>query len=87
LSTIPKDFEGRIPEGEYGAGVVEKWDGGTYAAEGAASAAESERTMRAGLRRGRMSFVLKGGKLRGPYSLVRLKQPKQWLLMKKHAKK
>jgi bifunctional non-homologous end joining protein LigD len=82
-----KDFEGRIPEGEYGAGVVEKWDGGTYAAEATSNAAESERAMRAGLRRGRMSFVLKGSKLRGRYSLVRLKSPKQWLLIKKHAKK
>lgn len=82
-----KDFEGRIPEGEYGAGLVEKWDGGTYEVEGATSAAESERAMRAGLRLGRMSFVLKGSKLRGVYSLVRLKSPKQWLLIKTHAKK
>ena len=82
-----KDFEGRIPEGEYGAGLVVKWDGGTYAAEGASSAAESERAMRAGLRRGRASFILKAGKLRGAYSLVRLKRPKQWLLIKTHAKK
>jgi bifunctional non-homologous end joining protein LigD len=82
-----KDFEGRIPEGEYGAGVVEKWDGGTYTAEGARSVAESERSIRAGLRRGRMSFVLAGRKLKGAYSLVRLKKPKQWLLIKRHAKK
>jgi hypothetical protein len=34
-----------------------------------------------------MSFVLNGSKLRGTYSLVRLKSPKQWLLIKKHAKK
>jgi bifunctional non-homologous end joining protein LigD len=77
-----KDFEGRIPEGEYGAGAVEKWDGGTYAAEGARNAAESEHAMRAGMRRGRISFVLHGSRLRGPYSLVRLKSPKQWLLIK-----
>ncbi|WP_176945884.1 DNA polymerase ligase N-terminal domain-containing protein [Bradyrhizobium sp. Rc2d] len=69
------------------AGLVQKWDGGTYEAEGAASAAESKQTMRAGLRRGRMSFILKGSKLRGAYSLVRLKSPKQWLLIKTHAKK
>jgi bifunctional non-homologous end joining protein LigD len=66
---------------------VEKWDGGTYAADGATSAAESERAMRAGLRRGRASFILKGNRLRGMYSLVRLKRPKQWLLIKTHAKK
>jgi len=34
-----------------------------------------------------MSFVLKGSKLRGAYSLVRLKSPKQSLLIKTHAKK
>ncbi|SDI94679.1 hypothetical protein SAMN05216338_103438 [Bradyrhizobium sp. Rc2d] len=34
-----------------------------------------------------MSFILKGSKLRGAYSLVRLKSPKQWLLIKTHAKK
>jgi bifunctional non-homologous end joining protein LigD len=81
-----KDFEGRIPEGEYGAGIVEKWDDGTYAAEGAHNVTESERAIRAGLRRGRMSFVLAGRKLRGAYSLVRLKKLKQWLLIKRHAK-
>jgi len=42
--------------------------------------------MRAGLRRRRMSFVLKGRKLKGTYSLVRLKGPKQWLPIKTHAK-
>jgi bifunctional non-homologous end joining protein LigD len=81
-----KDFEGRIPEGEYGAGIVEKWDEGPYTAEGAHNVEESERAMRAGLRRRSMSLVLAGRKLKGAYSLVRLKNPKQWLLIKKHAK-
>jgi bifunctional non-homologous end joining protein LigD len=81
-----KDFEGEIPEGQYGAGTVEQWDSGTYAVEGAGSAEESERAMRGGLRRGSISFVLAGRRLKGAYSLVRLKNPKQWLLIKKHAK-
>jgi bifunctional non-homologous end joining protein LigD len=81
-----KDFEGEIPEGQYGAGTVEQWDSGTYSVEGASSAAESERAMRAGLRRGSISFVLTGRKLKGAYSLVRWKNPKPWLLIKKHAK-
>jgi bifunctional non-homologous end joining protein LigD len=81
-----KDFEGEIPEGQYGAGTVEQWDSGTYAVEGAGSVAESAPAMRSGLRRGSISFVLAGRKLKGAYSLVRWKQPKQWLLIKKHAK-
>lgn len=81
-----KDFEGEIPEGQYGAGTVEQWDSGTYAVEGACNVAASEEAMHAGLRRGSISFVLAGRKLNGAYSLVRLKDPKQWLLIKKHAK-
>lgn len=64
-----KDFEGEIPEGQYGAGTVEQWDSGTYAVEGASSAAESERAMRTGLRRGSVSFVLAGRSLRVPIRL------------------
>jgi bifunctional non-homologous end joining protein LigD len=66
--------------------TVEKWDSGTYTVEGADSVPASERAMRAGLRRGSISFLLAGKKLKGVYSLVRLKNPKQWLLIKRHAK-
>jgi bifunctional non-homologous end joining protein LigD len=64
-----KDFEGSIPEGEYGAGTVEKWDSGTYTVEGADSVAANERAMRAGLRRGSISFLLAGKKLKGPRAI------------------
>jgi bifunctional non-homologous end joining protein LigD len=61
------DFEGTIPEGEYGAGKVKIWDKGTYALE-----SESP---------GRIIFTLNGSRLKGNYSLVHLKE-KQWLLLK-----
>ncbi len=61
------DFEGTIPEGQYGAGTVKIWDKGTYEME-----SESPQ---------RMVFELKGKRLKGKYCIVHLKD-KQWLLMK-----
>jgi len=61
------DFEGEIPEGQYGAGVVKIWDRGTYKIE-------SETVKR-------LIVVLKGKKIRGRYSLVHLKKD-QWLIIK-----
>jgi len=71
------DFEGHIPEGEYGAGEHMRWDGGTYRlldAEDPVKALES----------GKLAFELKGEKLRGAFSLVEMKgRDGQWLLIKK----
>ena len=68
------DFEGNLPEGTYGAGEVIVWDTGEYVAE--------EDMMR-GLRSGRLRFTLKGEKLKGEWTLIRLKRdPKSWLLIK-----
>ena len=50
------DFEGTIPEGEYGGGRVLLWDRGHWEPEGDAAEA---------LRRGRLKFKLEGEKLRG----------------------
>lgn len=61
------DFEGTIPEGQYGAGTVKIWDKGTYQTE-----SESPK---------RIVFELRGKRLKGRYSLVHLKE-NQWLLMK-----
>jgi len=62
------DFEGTIPEGEYGAGSVEIWDKGTYILE-----ARSENEIK---------FTLKGKRLVGGYVLLRLKD-RDWLLFKR----
>jgi DNA ligase D-like protein (predicted 3'-phosphoesterase) len=71
-----EDFEGVIPEGEYGAGRVIVWDRGTYS---------SERDMSDGLKRGHLSFRLDGEKLHGGFALTRLRTGKDeaWLLVKK----
>lgn len=73
-----KNFEGTIPPGNYGAGEVIVWDRGTF------RAADGEEEVAKGLRKGALSIVLHGKKLRGSYSLVRLKRPRQWLLIKKN---
>lgn len=63
------DFEGVIPEGQYGAGKVEIWDKGTYQL--------LERT------ENKIIFDLNGKKLKGTYCLIRFKANKNWLFFKK----
>jgi DNA ligase D-like protein (predicted 3'-phosphoesterase) len=64
------DFEGTIPEGQYGAGTVKIWDRGSYEPK------VWDENM--------IEFTLKGQKLRGRYVLVRLKKAgeKNWLMLK-----
>lgn len=73
-------FEGTIPEGAYGSGEVIVWDTGTYEISG------GEKTMRKGLAEGRLTFVLRGKKVHGTYSLVRFQGKRQWLLRKRNDK-
>jgi len=61
-----RDFEGVIPEGQYGAGTVLVWDRGEWTPEG--DPAE-------GLEEGTLSFSLHGEKLRGRWTLVRMGPP------------
>jgi bifunctional non-homologous end joining protein LigD len=75
-------FEGTIPEGNYGAGEVIVWDIGTYRAVDTGDRDESEKTLAAMYRKGRMDIELFGKKLHGRYSLFKMRE-KQWLLVKK----
>jgi bifunctional non-homologous end joining protein LigD len=81
-----KDFEGVIPEGNYGAGKVYQWDSGTYHALGASNRKESEELLRDGLQKGHLTFILNGAILKGEFALIKLKKasPKDWLLIKKN---
>jgi bifunctional non-homologous end joining protein LigD len=77
-----KDFEGTIPSG-YGAGTVTIWDHGTYDVDGENSK-ESEKRVMSGLKKGSFHFSLKGKKLKGVFSLVRLQSGEnKWLFIKK----
>jgi bifunctional non-homologous end joining protein LigD len=71
-------FEGKIPEGSYGAGTVMVWDRGTFAPEGNLDAAQQ-------LKKGEIKFSLNGEKLRGSFVLVKLKRSEkgnEWLMIK-----
>ena len=66
-------FEGVIPEGQYGGGTVMIWDRGTWEPE----VDDVEKA----LAKGDLKFKLNGKKLRGSWVLVRMR-PRQWLLIK-----
>jgi bifunctional non-homologous end joining protein LigD len=79
-----QDFEGVIPEGNYGAGSVIVWDRGFYQHPAARDRQESEQLLLDGLSKGNLKFVLAGEKLRGEFALVRTaRDEKSWLLLKK----
>ncbi len=79
-----KDFEGVIPEGNYGAGSVIIWDRGFYHHPSTWDEDKSERLLLDGLRKGDMKFILEGEKLQGEFALVKTrKDGKSWLLLKK----
>jgi len=61
------NFEGEIPKGSYGAGKVMIWDKGTFISQETA---------------GGMRFTLRGRKLEGDYSLIRI-GGKKWLIFKR----
>jgi bifunctional non-homologous end joining protein LigD len=74
-------FEGVIPEGEYGAGTVMIWDRGAWAPVTARGLGDEDEAHRQ-LARGDLKFVLRGDKLAGSWVLVRTRRDRQWLLIK-----
>ncbi len=76
------DFEGVIPQGQYGGGTVLVWDAGTYrdlATDDDGSPVPLERQ----LDRGHATFWLEGSKLKGGYALIRNgSYNERWLLVK-----
>jgi DNA ligase D-like protein (predicted 3'-phosphoesterase) len=74
------DFEGVIPEGEYGAGTVMVWDTGTY--ENIKQKDGKEVPMKKCLEGGHVTIQLEGKKLRGGYALIRTARDQRWLLVK-----
>ena len=80
-------FEGVIPPKQYGAGEVIVWDCGVYAPDedhrdGFHDREDAERQVRAALENGKLSFFLRGEKLKGAFALVRSSEPKNWFLIK-----
>ncbi|WMJ85146.1 DNA ligase D [Oscillospiraceae bacterium LTW-04] len=73
-----RNFEGTIPKGEYGGGVVMIWDEGSW---------QPQANVDEGLRQGSLKFSLKGRRLKGKWALVRMKAKEgetkdNWLLLK-----
>lgn len=81
-----KNFEGIIPEGNYGAGTVIVWDEGEFIAlkkpEGTKK--EMEKELERELKRGKVEISLKGSKLKGNFVLIKSSYQGQnsWLLKK-----
>src|SRR6267143_6890250 len=72
------DFEGIIPEGQYGGGTVMVWDGGTYELTPPGDPVEA-------VRKGKLHVILHGEKAKGEWALIRIRAEggkNQWLLMK-----
>jgi bifunctional non-homologous end joining protein LigD len=76
------DFEGVIPEGQYGAGTVMVWDKGTYEVENGLAIEQQ-------LARGEIKVILHGKKLRGGFvsiqtvkRLAARAEQARWLLIK-----
>lgn len=80
-------FEGVIPPGQYGAGEMIVWDCGVYSPDEGQQysfhdRAQAEDRVRTELENGKLSFLLRGEKVKGSFALVRMADRKNWLLIK-----
>src|SRR5246127_5768320 len=89
------DFEGNIPEGNYGAGSVMLWDVGTWAPLSPVPVngkyvPGTEADAAAMLAKGDLKFRLNGKRLKGDFALIKMKgrrpgsKGNEWLMIKKH---
>jgi len=74
-------FEGVIPEGEYGGGTVMIWDRGVWAPVAGDKLGDDADVDRQ-LAKGELKLVLLGKKVAGSWTLVRTRGERQWLLIK-----
>ena len=76
------DFQGIIPQGNYGAGEMIIWDSGTFDID----RTESDISANAQLKKGNLKLIFHGDKIKGHFALVRTdggKDQESWLLIKK----
>jgi bifunctional non-homologous end joining protein LigD len=78
------EFEGMIPQGEYGGGPVIVWDRGNYRNLREEKEDGSQATMEQSLEQGKVEIWLEGQKLHGGYALIRTGKSEEegWLLLK-----
>lgn len=80
-----RNFEGVIPDGNYGAGTVIVWDRGTYESlEEVSTKVDHESAIVKGFKKGSFKFRLNGKKLKGEFALVKTpsRAKNAWLLIK-----
>lgn len=79
------NFEGIIPKGQYGGGTVMVWDRGVYRPYDGKSREEQENILLEQLKKGHLTFIMLGKKLKGEFALVKIhgSDENAWLLIKK----
>jgi DNA ligase D-like protein (predicted 3'-phosphoesterase) len=76
------DFEGVIPEGQYGAGKVMIWDKGEF--QNGTYEDDEPQPLDKAYEEGKITLVLVGKKLKGKFTLLKIKGQQNWLLLKQH---